>query len=90
MAMTTSKTVYRAGHSPLPAGVFVAPFPRSLGDGSLDDRIDAVPRSASSPAARPRRHRRETAAVILEPVLGEGGYVPAPARFLEGIALDLR
>ena len=27
MAMTTSKTVYRAGHAPLPSGVFVAPFP---------------------------------------------------------------
>ena len=27
MAMTTSKTSYRSGHQPLPAGVFVAPFP---------------------------------------------------------------
>ena len=27
MAMTTSKTVYRAGHAPLPSGVYVAPFP---------------------------------------------------------------
>ncbi len=27
MAMTTSKTGYRAGYQPLPAGVFVAPFP---------------------------------------------------------------
>ena len=30
MAMTTSKTSYRAGHSPLPSGVFVAPFPDPL------------------------------------------------------------
>ena len=30
MAMTTSKTGYRAGHAPLPAGVFVAPFPDPL------------------------------------------------------------
>ena len=28
--MTTSKTGYRAGHAPLPAGVFVAPFPDPL------------------------------------------------------------
>ena len=27
MAMTTSKTVYRAGHTPLPSGIVVAPFP---------------------------------------------------------------
>src|SRR5690349_8604868 len=30
MAMTTSKTAYRAGHAPLPPGVFVAPFPDPL------------------------------------------------------------
>ncbi|MCP5034947.1 MAG: aminotransferase class III-fold pyridoxal phosphate-dependent enzyme, partial [Actinomycetia bacterium] len=28
----------------------------------------------------------ETAAVVVEPVLGEGGYVPAPAAFLNGLA----
>ena len=27
----------------------------------------------------------ETAALLIEPVLGEGGYVPAPAAFLEGL-----
>ncbi len=30
MAMTTSKTIYRAGHAPLPSGVFVSPFPDPL------------------------------------------------------------
>jgi 4-aminobutyrate aminotransferase len=30
MAMTTSKTVYRAGHAPLPGGVYVSPFPDPL------------------------------------------------------------
>ena len=28
---------------------------------------------------------KETAAIIVEPVLGEGGYVPAPAAFLRGL-----
>ena len=32
MAMTTSKTGYRAGHAPLPAGIFVAPYPDPLAD----------------------------------------------------------
>jgi len=27
----------------------------------------------------------DTAAIIVEPVLGEGGYVPAPAEFLQGL-----
>lgn len=84
MAMTTSKTGYRAGHGPLPSGVFVAPFPRSLGPGTLDERIDTclaelrhLLLAQTAPA--------ETAAMILEPVLGEGGYEPAPRRFLEGV-----
>lgn len=84
MAMTTSKTGYRAGHGPLPAGVFVAPFPTSLGEGSVEGRIDAaltglrhLLTSQTAPS--------ETAAVILEPVLGEGGYEPAPQRFIEGL-----
>ena len=84
MAMTTSKTSYRAGHSPLPSGVFVAPFPTSVGLGTQEERIDQclwglkhLLLSQTAPG--------ETAAIILEPVLGEGGYEPAPKRFLEGI-----
>ncbi len=83
MAMTTSKTGYRAGHSPLPSGVFVAPFP---------DPLAADQEAASDEALSGLRHilkalsaPDETAAMILEPVLGEGGYVPAPVRFLRGI-----
>lgn len=83
MAMTTSKTVYRAGYSPLPSGIHVAPYPRLLATdvgaevewavAGFDDLLA----TATSPA--------ETAAVIIEPVLGEGGYVAAPAGFLEAI-----
>lgn len=28
---------------------------------------------------------KDTAAIIIEPVLGEGGYVPAPVKFLQGL-----
>lgn len=78
MAMTTSKTVYRAGHAPLPSGVFVAPFPAS--DDEVDACLDAVRLlllSQTAPA--------ETAAMLIEPVLGEGGYLPAPTAFLQGL-----
>src|SRR3954451_4364555 len=40
MAMTTSKTGYRAGYQPLPSGVFVAPFPYAFRDGLSE--ADAV------------------------------------------------
>ncbi len=82
MAMTTSKTVYRAGYQPLPGGIFVAPFPYAYQYGwdeqtTIDwclDQLHLLLKSQTAP--------EETAAIIIEPVLGEGGYVPAPARFL--------
>jgi 4-aminobutyrate aminotransferase len=83
MAMTTSKTGYRAGHAPLPSGVFVSPFPDLLADdadAAVESALSAFDRlllAETAPA--------ETAAVIIEPVLGEGGYMPAPKAFLEGV-----
>jgi 4-aminobutyrate aminotransferase len=85
MAMTTSKTSYRAGYQPLPSGVFVAPFPYAFRDGTSEedavaralDGFDLLLASQTAPV--------ETAAVVIEPVLGEGGYLPAPAAFLQGL-----
>ena len=50
MAMTTSKIGYRAGHAPLPAGVFVAPFPNPFSTGETE----ADCRRPLSGRARPR------------------------------------
>ncbi len=83
MAMTTSKTVYRAGHAPLPSGIFIAPYPNVRSDDVQAEvaralaGFDELLTSVTAPG--------ETAAVIIEPVLGEGGYVAAPSGFLEGI-----
>ena len=85
MAMTTSKTGYRAGHAPLPSGVFISPFPSLLGseqdrESSIDyclAQLDYVLMSQTSP--------NETAALIIEPEQGEGGYSPAPQRFIQGL-----
>lgn len=83
MAMTTSKTVYRAGHAPLPGGIFVAPFPDPLAS-DQEATINAALRGFDR-LLKQQTAPGETAAVILEPVLGEGGYVPAPQAFIEGI-----
>ncbi|MEZ4671371.1 MAG: aminotransferase class III-fold pyridoxal phosphate-dependent enzyme [Anaerolineae bacterium] len=85
MAMTNSKTVYRSSYQPLPAGVFVAPFPYAYHYGWTEDQtvdfclkeLDLIFKTQTAP--------EETAAIILEPELGEGGYVPAPVRFLEAL-----
>jgi 4-aminobutyrate aminotransferase len=85
MAMTTSKTGYRAGYQPLPAGIFVTPFPRPF-----EWRVDEAEATARALEALKRLFRtqtapNETAAVVLEPVLGEGGYVPAPLDYVRGV-----
>ena len=83
MAMTTSKTVYRSGHAPLPGGVYVAPFPDPMAsdqDAAIDEALSGLDHLLLTQTAP-----SETAAMILEPVLGEGGYIPAPREFLEGL-----
>jgi 4-aminobutyrate aminotransferase len=78
MAMTTSKTSYRAGHAPLPSGIFVAPFP--VDDAHADwclEQVRFLLKAQTAPA--------ETAAIVIEPELGEGGYLPAPVAFLRGL-----
>jgi 4-aminobutyrate aminotransferase len=84
-SMTTSGTKFRSGFSPLMAGVHVAPFPdpghfgwpvEQVTDFALA-QLDYVLQTLSAPA--------DTAAFFVEPVLGEGGYVPANERFLAGL-----
>ncbi|MGH8791561.1 MAG: aspartate aminotransferase family protein [Stackebrandtia sp.] len=83
--MTTSGTRFSAGFSPLMSGVHVAPFPYAYRYG-WDERtatefalqeLDYLFATISAP--------NETAAFFIEPVLGEGGYVPANAEFLAGL-----
>ena len=86
MAMTTSRTGYRAGYMPLPAGVFVSLFPgfptasgtRRVETAEALDYLDYLLAGQTAPD--------ETAAMVVEPVLGEGGYLPATAELLAGIA----
>jgi 4-aminobutyrate aminotransferase len=79
MAMTTSKTSYRAGYAPLPSGIYVMPFPGEE-HGEVESAVHQLEwllKTQTAPA--------ETAAVVLEPVLGEGGYYPAAKGYLEGV-----
>lgn len=85
MAMTTSKTIYRQKYQPLAAGVFVAPYPYWY-------RYGWDPEETSQWCLKELRHLlasqtapSETAAIIVEPVLGEGGYVVPPLSFLPGL-----
>lgn len=85
MAMTTSKTTYRVDYQPLPGGVFVAPFPYAYRYGMDDAQVSAWALSELEYLLHSQTAPQETAAIVIEPVLGEGGYVPAPAAFLQGL-----
>jgi 4-aminobutyrate aminotransferase len=85
MAMTTSKHGYRAGYAPLPAGVFVAPFPHPWREGVSEEVSVERALTELHHLLLAQTAPGETAAMVLEPVLGEGGYIPAPAAFLRGV-----
>jgi 4-aminobutyrate aminotransferase len=85
MALTTSKTVYRTGFGPLPSGVFVAPFPYAF-------RLKMTEAEASEYALEQLEYLlasqtapKDTAAILVESVLGEGGYVVPPVSFMKGL-----
>ena len=86
MAMTTSKTAYRSGHGPLPSGIFVAPFPSALEHGGDAEAASAASLAHVRHLLASQTAPGETAAVVIEPVLGEGGYIAAPGSFLRDLA----
>jgi len=85
MALTTSKTIYRAGYQPLPAGVFVAPYPYAYRYGWSPEETEAFCLREVEFLLKTQTAPQETAAILVEPVLGEGGYVVPPPGFLRGL-----
>lgn len=84
-SITTSGAKFRTGFAPLMGGVVIAPYPAAIRLGLDEDaavdfalrELDSIFGTVSAPS--------DTAAMIIEPVLGEGGYIPTPARFLHGL-----
>lgn len=89
MALTKSKTIYFERHGPLMPGVFVTSFPfyAQLGVAPTTSEADMVETSLHQLRLLLAQQTApsETAAILLEPVMGEGGYVPAPPAFLQGL-----
>jgi len=86
MAMTTSKTIYRAGHQPLVPGIYVAPYPYAYRYGWDEEATTDFCLRELKHLLKSQTAPSETAAMIIEPVLGEGGYVPPPARFMRELS----
>ena len=85
MALTTSKTIYRSGFQPLPAGVFVSPYPYAYKLGMSEAQTSEYCLNALQELLLSQTSPAETAAILMEPVLGEGGYVVPPIAFMKGL-----
>ncbi len=89
MAMTTSKYIYRYNYQPLPAGVFVAPFPFAYGSQMTTETVTRVCLHQLDLLLRGQSSPDETAAIVIEPVLGEGGYIAAHRNFCRNCAASV-
>ncbi|MEQ9547192.1 MAG: 4-aminobutyrate--2-oxoglutarate transaminase [Marinobacter sp.] len=80
MAMNGKAAPYQTDFGPMPGTVYRAPFPVPYHGVSEDEALRGLKMAmkADSPA-------HNTAAIVIEPVLGEGGFYAAPASFLKAI-----
>ena len=80
MALTGKVAPYKAGFGPFPADVYHAPFPIAYHGVSVRDSLEALERLFKY-AIEPAR----VAAIVIEPVMGEGGFYIAPPEFLQAL-----
>jgi 4-aminobutyrate aminotransferase/(S)-3-amino-2-methylpropionate transaminase len=80
MALTGKVAPYKAGFGPFPAEVYHVPFPVAYHGVSVQDSLEALGHVFKYDV-EPER----VAAIIIEPVMGEGGFYVAPAEFLQAL-----
>ena len=80
MALTGKVVPYKKGFGPLPAEVYHVPFPIEFHGVSMDDSLAALDVLFQADVEPDR-----VAAIIVEPVQGEGGFYAAPKGFLQKI-----
>ena len=84
LAMSTSRSIDREGYGPLPSGVFIAPYPdphASDQESEIFRALRGLDRLFATQVAP-----SEVAALVIEPVIGERGFIPTPAQFIAGLA----
>ncbi|AOJ66825.1 4-aminobutyrate aminotransferase [Burkholderia ubonensis] len=80
MALTGKVAPYKLTFGPFPGDVFHAPYPTALHGVTTADSIKAIEMLFKADID-PKR----VAAIIFEPVQGEGGFNPAPAEFVRAL-----
>jgi 4-aminobutyrate aminotransferase len=80
MALTGKVVPYKKGFGPFPAEVYHAPFPKPYLDITVEEAMHGL-KDLFAADVDPAR----VAAVIIEPVQGEGGFYVAPVGFLKAL-----
>jgi len=80
MAMTGKVLPYKKKFGPLPAEIYHVPFPHQPFGVTVEDSLRAI-----EMLFRADIEPERTAAIVLEPVQGEGGFIPAPTELLEAL-----
>jgi 4-aminobutyrate aminotransferase len=84
-SLTTAGTKFRSGFSPIMGGVHIAPFPYALRYGWDQETATDFALAELDYLLQTVSSVEDTAAFIIEPVLGDGGYLVTPPRFLAGL-----
>jgi 4-aminobutyrate aminotransferase / (S)-3-amino-2-methylpropionate transaminase / 5-aminovalerate transaminase len=80
LSLTSKTHPYKAGLGPFAPEVYRVPFPNDYRGPSAEDALAALERAFITQVAA-----ETVAAIVIEPVQGEGGFVVAPQSYLEGV-----
>ncbi len=80
LSLTSKTHPYKAGLGPFAPEVYRVPFPNSYRGPSAAEALEALERALVTQVAA-----ETVAAIVVEPVQGEGGFVVAPTEFLQGL-----
>jgi 4-aminobutyrate aminotransferase/(S)-3-amino-2-methylpropionate transaminase len=80
LTMTSKVHPFKKGLGPFAPEVYRAPFPSSYRGPDAEAALASLERMLSTQVAA-----EDVAAIVFEPQLGEGGFEPAPKRFVEGL-----
>jgi 4-aminobutyrate aminotransferase / (S)-3-amino-2-methylpropionate transaminase / 5-aminovalerate transaminase len=80
LSLTSKTHPYKAGLGPFSPEIYRVPFPNDYRGPSAREALAALERTLITQVAA-----ENVAAIVLEPVQGEGGFVVAPQEFVEGV-----
>jgi 4-aminobutyrate aminotransferase len=84
-SLTTAGTKFSAGYAPLMAGVHMSAFPYAYRYGWDEATAVEFALKELDYLLKTRTAPNDTAAFLIEPALGDGGYLPTPPAFMEGL-----